>query len=350
MSSKQTIVIRNIYYMLAYAFQALRQTNYKRIETESFENAQDLFASILYIGVSQQLKRGLNKEYINLDEDLRVLRGKLNFPETIKIRSLNKRQILSCNHDSLSADNYLNSVIKTTLQYLSKNKNVKKETRLGLRNILRLLHDIRLVNLNDVKWEQIRYHKNTKSYELLINICHFVYSESLLTQMQGNNKTFSFSDDNMAKVYEKFILEYYRRHHKELRPRSSEIKWNLDDSFPNTDSKYLPAMQSDITLRKNEKTLIIDAKYYSNAMQQQFGKDTIRNNNLYQIYTYVKNEDINNTGNVSGMLLYAKTDADILPSADFSVSKNRIIVKTLDLNNDFKEIKRQLDAIANEFF
>ena len=55
MTNKNTIVIRNIYYMLAYAFQVLQQTNYKKIETEPFENVQDLFASIMYIGVSGQL-------------------------------------------------------------------------------------------------------------------------------------------------------------------------------------------------------------------------------------------------------------------------------------------------------
>jgi 5-methylcytosine-specific restriction enzyme subunit McrC len=109
-------------------------------------------------------------------------------------------------------------------------------------------------------------------------------------------------------------------------------------------------MQSDITLRRDGYTLIIDAKYYSKNMQQQFDKNSLISNNLYQIFTYVKNEDRTNSGKVAGMLLYAKTDSDIVPSANFSTGGNRISVKTLDLDSDFDEIKRQLDGIADIYF
>lgn len=59
----------------------------------------------------------------------------------------------------------------------------------------------------------------------------------------------------------------------------------------------------------------------------------------------MKNKDKNNTGNISGMLLYAKTDEDIQPNKDYKMSGNQISVKNLDLNCDFTQIKKQL----NEF-
>ena len=34
------ILIKNIYYMLTYAFKVLKQSNYEEIETEPFENVQ----------------------------------------------------------------------------------------------------------------------------------------------------------------------------------------------------------------------------------------------------------------------------------------------------------------------
>ncbi len=37
---------------------------------------------------------------------------------------------------------------------------------------------------------------------------------------------------------------------------------------------------------------------------------------MYQIYAYVKNKDVNHTGKVSGMLLFAKTDEAITPSVN----------------------------------
>ena len=65
---------------------------------------------------------------------------------------------------------------------------------------------------------------------------------------------------------------------------------------------------------------------------------------------YVKNLDTENTGNVSGMLLYAKTDEIVLPNNSYKMSGNIISVKTLDLDCDFSEIRKQLDDILFEYF
>ena len=46
------------------------------------------------------------------------------------------------------------------------------------------------------------------------------------------------------------------------------------------------------------------------------------------------------------MLLYAKTDEQIQPDAEYQMSGNRISVKTLDLNLEFAEIAKQLNGNA----
>ena len=61
MTNDKGILIRNIYYMLAYAFQELRHNNYAEIAGEEFEEIHDLFAEILIRGISFQLKQGLHR-------------------------------------------------------------------------------------------------------------------------------------------------------------------------------------------------------------------------------------------------------------------------------------------------
>lgn len=115
----------------------------------------------------------------------------------------------------------------------------------------------------------------------------------------------------------------------------------------------LPVMQTDIMLSKDEKTLIIDAKYYSHTMQSQFDVHKLHSGNLYQIFTYVKNKESqlrSQPHEVSGMLLYAKTDEAILPNNTYRMSGNRISVRTLDLDCTFDQIAAQLDGIAFEHF
>ena len=115
----------------------------------------------------------------------------------------------------------------------------------------------------------------------------------------------------------------------------------------------LPIMQTDIMLSKENITLIIDAKYYVHTTQTQYGNNTLHSNNLYQIFTYVKNKDAEYgelPHTVSGMLLYAQTDEIVQPNHIYHMSGNKISVRTLNLNLPFKEIANQLDNIVKEHF
>ena len=182
---------------------------------------------------------------------------------------------------------------------------------------------------------------------MLISICYLIIRGLLQTKSDGTTKLMDFLDEqHMSRLYEKFILEYYRKEHKEIDVSSSQIPWNLDDG----ESAMLPIMQSDVMLHSKDRTLIIDAKYYSRSMQVRYDVHTIRSNHLYQIYTYVKNYDKDKSGNVLGLLLYAKTDEDITPHNIYQMDGNTIMVDTLDLNCDFNLIRQQLDQIVKTYF
>ena len=53
MTNDKNILIKNIYYMLAYAFQVLKRNNYASIASEKFEHIEDLFAEILSRGCTK---------------------------------------------------------------------------------------------------------------------------------------------------------------------------------------------------------------------------------------------------------------------------------------------------------
>ncbi|MBP3261214.1 5-methylcytosine-specific restriction endonuclease system specificity protein McrC [Pseudobutyrivibrio sp.] len=343
MTNDKGILIKNIYYMLTYAFQILRQSNYDEIAAEDFENIHDMFAAILGKGVAQQLKQGLYREYVENADDLPTLRGKLAFNGTIKNR-LQHKQLLSCEYDELSENNLMNQVLKTTMLLLIKQPNVKQENKAVLKKDLVYFNDVEYVEPANIRWDRIQYQRNNQSYRMLLNVCRLVIDGMLLSTEQGTIKMATFLDDQrMSHLYEKFILEYYRYHHPELHANPDQVQWNLDDD----NDMWLPSMITDITLKsKNGKVLILDAKYYGQQMQSNFDIQSFRNANLYQIFTYVKNRDTEHTGNVSGMLLYAKTNEDFQPSNDFLMDKNKISVGSLNLNLPFTDIAAQLEKIV----
>ena len=141
----------------------------------------------------------------------------------------------------------------------------------------------------------------------------------------------------------------YLKEHPEIKAAASQIPWQLDDDF----KEMLPIMQTDIMLSSGGKTLIIDAKYYEHSLQKQYDSYSVHSGNLYQIFTYVKNKEVELKNqeheSVSGMLLYAKTDEVVYPDHEYKMSGNTIAVRTLDLDSDFAAIKNQLDYIVEKY-
>ena len=347
MINDKGILIKNVYHMLSYAFQELRRNNYDYISGEDFEHIHDLFAEILYKGISFQLKQGLYREYVERHETIPVLKGKLDIKETIKNR-VARKQVLSCEFDELSEDNVFNRILKTTAGILIRQRNVSSQRKSQLKSLMPFFDGVGLVDPFNIHWNTLRFQRNNQTYKMLMNICYFILDGMLLTTETGSYKMATFSEEHMSRLFEKFVLEYYRAHHKGLSAYPDQITWDID----NTDSAviaFLPSMKTDITLHKGDRTLIIDTKFYGHMMQEKFDKKTIHSGNLYQIFTYVKNKDKDNTGNVTGMLLYARTQEEIAPDMDAVFGGNRILVKTLDLNCDFPVIRFQLDAFTELF-
>jgi 5-methylcytosine-specific restriction enzyme subunit McrC len=336
------IRIQNIYHMLAYAFQILREQGYASCGTEEFENTADLLSAILVKGVSVQIKRGLGRTYIEQTEPLSCLRGKIDVTESIKRQTIIKQQLI-CTYDEFSVDSYMNRILKTTMELLLR-YDIPKSRKKELRNLLLYFKDVGTLDVHSINWN-FRFNRNNQSYQMLMSICYLVIKGLLQTTADGTVKLMQFLDEQrMCRLYEKFILEYYRKHYPQIKTAASQIGWALDDGI----SAMLPTMQSDIMLTFGNKTLIIDAKYYGHTMQTQYDVHTLHSNNLYQIFTYVKNKAVAG-GEVSGMLLYARTDEAIQPDNTYMMSGNRISVKTLNLDCPFQMIAEQLNSIADSF-
>ena len=339
------IPIHNVYYMLSYAFQILNEQSYKNIATEQFHNTADLMAAILSKGIATQIKRGLGKEYILQREALSTLKGKMDITESIKTQTILKKQMW-CTYDEFSVNGTKNRIIKSTLELLL-GSDIPKHRKKELRKLMVFFSDVKNIDLHSVNWN-MKYDRNNKTYRMLISICYLVVNGLLQTNSEGNTKIMDFLDEqSMFRLYEKFILGYYKKHYTELSPSASRIPWSVDNTI------MLPVMQSDIHLQKGNTVLIIDAKYYSHTTRVKYDNHILHSNNMYQIFTYVKNCDYvfgEEDHKVSGMLLYAKTEEEIQPDNIYQMHGNQITVKTLDLNQKFDIIAKQLDNIVKSHF
>lgn len=348
----RSIWIKNVFHMLAYAFQDLHPDHLDDLKGEKFDRIHDLLAAVLAQGIARQLKQGLHRDYLDKTEDLPMLHGKLHLPNTIRNR-ISRRNFVACEYDDLSENNLLNQILKTTALLLIRHGDVSSARRSELKKRVLFFSTVDEIEPAGISWSVIRFTRSTQSYRMLIAVCQLVADGMLLTDERGQMRLMKYvKPEYMNRLFEKFILEYYRKEHPELSASASRIPWALDEE---STAGQLPAMQSDILLQQGNRILIIDAKYYGRAMQQHFDHKTVHSANLYQIFAYVKNQAAfcaarGEARTVSGMLLYAKTDEATSPKGEFPLSGNRISVRTLDLNREFTVIKYQLDGIVNENF
>ena len=342
MTEDKGILIKNIYYMLSYAFQELRQNNYVEIKGENFDEIYDLFAEILARGISYQLKQGLYREYVAKNESLQTVRGKIDINGTISNRMRRSQQIV-CDYDELSENNIYNRILVTTVSILIKHSDVKKDKKSKLKKLMIFFQNVEPIDVRAIRWNALRFDRNNRSYRMLLYLCYFLINEWLLTTEEGKYKMRGFSDEHMERLFEKFVLEYYKKHHPETKAAATPINWNVVNE--ETDMSILPTMKTDILLSLGERTLIIDTKYYTTIMREYYGKEKIREAHLYQINTYVNEYDKAHNHNVDGMLLYAKTKEDKLDDSKIVHSDGyTLFIRTLDLNTDFETIKKRLDS------
>lgn len=348
--------ISNIYYILAYAIGngKIPAISNDKIQTEDFDNIYDLYSHLLSKIVGYLIKKGLFKNYIDKEDELYLIKGKINFNKTIKEMTFIKNKYV-CNYDEYSENIMMNKIIKTTMLYLIKSSKVSKIFMKDLKNVYTYLNDIDVItDINTIKWNSLNFNRNNKIYEFIIMICKLTLNSILLTEKSGRNKLLSLNikDSDYHSLFEAFIRNYYKIHYKgSLTSKSETIKWQILEDYENSNIDFVPSMHTDISLVHGKTELIIDTKYYNKVLSDKaingYDKKNIHANNWYQINSYVINKKYQHPEmNISGMLLYAKTNETISPDIKVNIMGNYLYVRTIDMTKSFNEVEKQLLEIG----
>lgn len=346
------IPIKNIYYMLCYAWNIIDEINDIEFGNEKFENIYNLMAKILDYFLNKLIKIGFYKNYILIEEDLSMLKGKIDFSKSIKTNVINQKRLI-CQYDILSTNILFNKIIKSTLNKLINYKNIDEELKNKLIILSRYFIKIKDIKINNNTFKSLKYHRNNIHYKFIINICKLVYNNLILDKNYNENSGRFYIDKNenktMHRIYEKFVLNYYKINYQNFTVKSQPIKWQIkNDNF-----NFIPNMKTDITIYNKEKCLIIDTKYYKEILKEHKGKKMIRPSHIYQIYAYMNN--IKFKGNIKGILLYAGTNEIINKNYqkekfDYKIQDKYFSVRILDLNKEWENIEKQLNKIVEEHF
>ena len=115
-------------------------------------------------------------------------------------------------------------------------------------------NNVDTLEAKSIKWFNLTFQRNNRNYQLLVGICQLIIEGLLLTTESGVYRLQSWIDEQrMCHLYEKFILEYYKKHYPVLSVKAAQIPWGLDDGV----SYMLPKMQSDIIYEKEIRCLLL---------------------------------------------------------------------------------------------
>ena len=343
------VPIANIYYLLCYAWNALDERNrIANVKPQQSTNLLGLFARVMAAGTKQLLRRGLDRGYLSRESEIAGVRGKINLSATLR-NGLVKQGRSICEWDELEYDTTPNRIIKATLRYLHTSPELSGREFASLqetiRDVLRWLKPVQDIRIRRDSFRRVQLHRNNRMYAFLLNVCEFIH-EHWLPSEGGPHRFRDFIRDGLPKLFEKFVLNFYR-HHLPVgwTANSSVFKWHME--FANTDAvDLIPELRTDVSVKGPGRAIIFDTKFYADALGGgYFGAATLPSANLQQLYTYCSQRAVQpGWEQTEGVLLYPKTTRDF--NVDFVTRGHRIRAMTLDLTAPWQRIESDLLAIV----
>ena len=351
--SKSPIPIKNLFFMLCYAWNVLSIKDTVKLQEESFDNVYNLLTRLLVFGVRKIVKRGFNRSYIEQEESLSTVRGKINLNETIKLRLKHEMKCV-CTFDEFSKNNPFNQIVKYTILSTLKNNNVDNSLKKDLRSLLLYFNDIDSLEPTNTVVSRLSFNRNNQYYKMLINICVMIYKGTMVNEENGE-RTFKdfFREEQMQKVYELFILNFYAINLDKsvYRVHAPKIKWQLDTEGSGWDEFFeietnLGDRRTDIVVENRELNyqFIMDAKYYKEMLVNKYYDEkakTYRLAHVNQVRGYILDSEYE--GEKFGALVYPTVYGDEYNQGKMvPIHDANIIMKTLDLNREWSKIENDL--------
>jgi 5-methylcytosine-specific restriction enzyme subunit McrC len=339
------IPILNVYYLLCYAWNQLEEGEAVSVGLSDSHDLKDLLARVLDNGVRHLIRRGLDRGYVTHAEELQGIRGKIDFPASLRRASF-ERGRAACQFDELSYDVPHNRIVKATLRTLARTEGLDSATRDALAASYARLSAVRDAPISPADFGRVQLDRNRRHYELLLNVCRLVYESLLIDEQSGQRvfRDFLRDERRMASLFQNFVKNFYQREQARYDVSSMTLPWH-DAAWSEGAEPYLPDMHTDVTLEARDRTIIIDAKYYTDVFDRPYGRPKVRSSHLYQVFTYAYNYRQATGRPVEGVLLYPTVSEAV--DLRFQLSGFAIRVRTVDLSQDWREIRDELLGLLN---
>lgn len=230
--------------------------------------------------LSTLVRGGLARRYINVEENLPYLRGRLLFNDHLRQNASNRSRFYT-SHDELSVDRPANRLIHAALQVLT--PRISNETnRQLLRQSLIALAEVppSLDPLAD--WRSHHIDRSMSHYRPVMQWVRLILFQHGLTTFSGSHTNLSLLFP-MEQVFEDFLVASFRRHQQRYRV----VSQGLRKSMATIGDQTVFSTRPDIALRQGGQIpFILDAKWKSVDATDEDPKHGIAQGDVYQLHAY----------------------------------------------------------------
>lgn len=346
--NEKKIPIANIYYLLCYAWEHVEESDVVRLdEVGELERVHDLLGKVLAEGTFRLIRSGIDRGYREVREDIAGIRGKIDVGQTVK-RALRSRGQVACTFEEMSNDVLHNRILRSTLKSLMRLPDLDTGVATSVRNACAKLEGVSDVALNRRLFKRVQLDRNRRYYRLLLSVCRLIHERLLPDEASGEARFTDFSEEQMGNLYEKFIIEFYRREQDRYRinRRGRSIRW-VDSGTEEHQRSKIPRMEADVILEASDRRIIMDAKFYPKALSSRFETSKLHSNNLYQLLAYLRNREATEAPGPKheGMLLYPTVNETV--AVDVRLEGFRVSARSINLSQDWQKIHNDMLALVN---
>ena len=277
----------------------------------------EAFVHLFLINVHELVRHGLARRYVQIEENLTYLRGRLLFTDHIRENMIDQSRFF-VSHDEFSENRPANRLIHKVLQLLTSQVTDSINFQ-SLQQAKVAFADIPPSNNIHADWQNHYVDRNMKSYESVMQwVKLFLFNEGLTTYSgKHDNVSLLFP---MEQVFEDFVTHSFRRYQYKYRVQAQGPR----EYLATKDNHGVFAMKPDISLISNNTVnFILDAKWKEVNVGSENRKHNVDQHDMYQLFAYGKNY-----GCKAVALVFPKTDRFDKPF-EYKFSNEGLILKCL---------------------
>lgn len=242
----------------------------------------ELLIRLFCTKLTDAVRHGMPRQYIEQEDDLPALRGRLNVTRQFSALAVSPQK-LACRFDALSPDIALNQVMRATVSLLSK-ISLASDNQRNLRELNLVYADVQMIPVGALRWDKIILNRSNGRWKDLLGL-----AELFLTRRHQN--TNAGATDGHALLFEMNIL--FERYIARLLPRAlarTGLRISTQGGHKSClydGEKAIFRTRPDIVIRRDQDiVLIVDTKWKRIAPMVEDPKQGISQSDVYQLMAY----------------------------------------------------------------